>query len=179
MNERLNVCCLQHNIRKVNFLSKDSILKIHFHEFFTQNFLGNFLVKSNLSTAKNSKTITISRVFHPKKINYILGISKLHFWTNKNEDYEQCVKVAFFFPEHFEGTIRLGHGTTETDIISCSKGLKGEVPKKANAKRKKSHSIWKRKCNFFSLFISGRSKVKKNPNLDDSYDVVIESVTYV
>jgi len=39
----------------------------HFHEFFTQIFLTIFLVKSNLSTAKKSKTTTFSRVFHPKK----------------------------------------------------------------------------------------------------------------
>ena len=38
----------------------------HFHEFFTQFFLTIFLVKSKLSTAKKSKTITFSQVFHPK-----------------------------------------------------------------------------------------------------------------
>jgi len=54
---------------------------------------------------------------------------------------ERNSKEENWTKKHFEGTIRLGHGTTETDIISCSKGLKGEVPKKANAKRKKSHSI--------------------------------------
>jgi len=58
----------------------------HFHEFFTQIFLTIFLVKSNLSTAKKSKTTTFSRVFHPKKIDNFLGKSKLHFWT-KTEDF--------------------------------------------------------------------------------------------
>ena len=38
----------------------------HFHEFFTQFFLTIFLVKLKLSTAKKSKTITFSQVFHPK-----------------------------------------------------------------------------------------------------------------
>ena len=62
----------------------------HFHEFFTQFFLTNFLVKSKLSTAKKSKTTTFSRFFHPKKIDNFLGKSK---WT-KNEDFEQCGKLV-------------------------------------------------------------------------------------
>ena len=32
---------------------------------------------------------------------------------------------------------------------------------------------------YFSPHILGRSKVEKKLNLDDSYDVVIESITYV
>ena len=58
-----------HTFRKVNFLSKNSILTKpqHFHEFFIQFFLTIFLVKSKLSTAKKSKTTTFSLVFHPKK----------------------------------------------------------------------------------------------------------------
>ena len=64
-----------HTIRKVNFLSKNSILTEpqHFHEFFTQFFLTIFLVKSKLSTGKQSKTTTFSRVFHPKKSTIISG----------------------------------------------------------------------------------------------------------
>ena len=108
-----------HTIRKVKYLSKNSILTKpqHFHKFFTQIFLTIFLVKSKLSTAqksknhniftsfspliiflvksklstaKKSKTTTFSRDFHPKKIDDFLGKSKLNFWT-KNEDFEQCV----------------------------------------------------------------------------------------
>ena len=54
-----------HTIRKVKYLSKNSILTKpqHFHEFFTQIFfLTIFLVKSKLSTAKKYKTTTFSRV---------------------------------------------------------------------------------------------------------------------
>ena len=60
-----------HTIRKVKFLSKNSILTKpqHFHEFFTQI----FFVKSKLSTAKKSKTTTFSRVFHPKKSTIFSG----------------------------------------------------------------------------------------------------------
>ena len=81
----------EHIIRKVKFLSENSILTKpqHFHEFFTQIFfLTIFLVKSKLSTAKKPKTTTFSRVFHPKKFDNFLRKSKLNFWT-KNEDFEQ------------------------------------------------------------------------------------------
>ena len=52
-------------------------------------------MKSKLSTAKKSKTIIFSRVFHPKKLTIFLGIgkSKLIFGT-KNEDFEQCARPA-------------------------------------------------------------------------------------
>ena len=74
-----------HTIRKVKFLSKNSILTKpqHFHEFFHQNFfLTIFLVKSKLSTAKKSKTTTFSRVFHQ---NFFLTIFlvKSKLWTAK------------------------------------------------------------------------------------------------
>ena len=61
----LNIVDIIHTIRKVQFLSKNSILTKpqHFHEFFTQ------------------------------KINNILEKSKLNFWT-KNEDFEQCVRYS-------------------------------------------------------------------------------------
>ena len=60
---------------------------------FTQIFLTIFLVKSKLSTAKESKPKTFSKVFPPpKKIYHFLGKSKLNFWT-KNEDFEQCVRL--------------------------------------------------------------------------------------
>jgi len=85
---------VRHTIRKVKFLSRNSMLTKpeHFHEFFTQIFLTIFPVKSKLSTAEKSKTTTISRVFYPKKSTIFLGKSKLNFWT-KNEDFEQCVCV--------------------------------------------------------------------------------------
>ena len=44
------------------------------------------------------KTPTISRVFHPKKVDNFLGKSKLNFWT-KNEDFEQCVRRSSFAAE--------------------------------------------------------------------------------
>ena len=57
----------QHTLRKVKFLSRNSILTKpeHFHEFLTRIFLTIFLVKSKLSTAKKSKskTAAFSRVF--------------------------------------------------------------------------------------------------------------------
>ena len=95
---------LIHTIRKVKFLSKNSILTKphHFTSFSPKFFLTIFLVKSKLSTAKKSKTTTFSRVFHPKKIDF-LGKSKLNFWT-KNEDFKQCdalraVRGRQFFEE--------------------------------------------------------------------------------
>ena len=58
-----------HTIRKVKFLSKNSILTklLTFSRVFHPIFLTFFLVKSKLSTAKKYKTKTFSRVFHPKK----------------------------------------------------------------------------------------------------------------
>ena len=44
------------------------------------------------------QTLTFSRVFHPKKIDNFLGISKLKFWT-KNEDFEQCAIFGIFVPK--------------------------------------------------------------------------------
>ena len=72
-----------HTVRKVK-LSKNSILRKpqHFHEFFTQIFLTIFLVKSKLSTAKESKTTTFSRVFHPKKSTIFPGNQSWIFWQN-------------------------------------------------------------------------------------------------
>ena len=61
----------------------------HFHEFSPKFFLTIFLVKSNLSTAQNSKTAAFSRVFTQNNWTIFLGKSKLNFWT-KNEDFEQC-----------------------------------------------------------------------------------------
>ena len=64
-----------HTIRKVKFLSKNSILtKLqHFTSFSPQIFLTIFLVKSKLSTVKKSKTTTFSRVFLPKKSTIFSG----------------------------------------------------------------------------------------------------------
>ena len=50
---------LNHTIRKVKFLSKNSILTK----------LYNFLRKSQLSTTKKCKATTFSRVFHPKFVD--------------------------------------------------------------------------------------------------------------
>ena len=54
-----------------------------FTSFSPKFFLTIFLVKSKLSTAKNSKTTTISRVFHLKKIDNFLGKSKVEFLDKK------------------------------------------------------------------------------------------------
>ena len=70
-----------HAIMKVKFLS-------NFHEFFIQNFLTIFLLKSKLCSKVQKHNIFTS--FSPKKIDNFLGKSKLNFWT-KNEDFEQCV----------------------------------------------------------------------------------------
>ena len=69
-----------HTIRKVKFLSKNSILTKpqHFHPIF----LDNFLVKSKLSTAKKSKITTFSRVFHPKNRQFSREI-KVEFLDKK------------------------------------------------------------------------------------------------
>ena len=66
-----------HTIRKVKFLSKNSILTKpqHFHKFFTKKIFDNFSRESKLSTAKKSKTTTFSRVFHPKKFETFQTIS--------------------------------------------------------------------------------------------------------
>merc|ERR1712156_1047439 len=80
------------------------------------------------------------------------------------EKGETNFKEETWAKKHYEGTIRLGHGTTEkvkeTDFIGELQRPKREVQRKADTKR-------------------GRSKVEKKLNLDDSYDVVIESITYV
>ena len=108
-----------HTILKVKFLCKNSILTKpqHFHEFFTQNFLTIFLVKSKLSTAKKSKTTTFSRVFYPKNRQFSREI-KVEF-LDKNEDFEQCVnqfllrkylescKIHFYTFEIFEKTKKM------------------------------------------------------------------------
>ena len=44
--------------------------------FSPNTFLTIFLVKSKLSTAKMSKTTTFSQVFHPQKVDNVLGKSK-------------------------------------------------------------------------------------------------------
>ena len=83
-----------HTIRKVKFLvEKVNFDKTHiFTSFSPRIFLTIFLAKSKLSTAKKSKTTTISRVFHLEKSTIFSGKSKLNFWT-KDEDFKQCVKV--------------------------------------------------------------------------------------
>ena len=75
--------CTLFEFRKVK-LSKNSILRKpqNFYEFFTQKFFDNFLVKSKLSTAKKSKTITFSRVFHLKNRQFSRKI-KVEFLDKK------------------------------------------------------------------------------------------------
>ena len=71
-----------HTVRKVIFLSKNSILTKpqHFHEFLTQFFLTIFLVKSKMSTAKKSKP----QHFH-------------EFFTQKNRQFSRKIKVLTIF----------------------------------------------------------------------------------
>ena len=100
-----------HIIRKVKFLSKNSILTKpkHFHEFFIQFFfLTIFLVKSKLSTAKMSKTTTFSRVFHPFFFDIFFSWNQScqqlkspkpqhfrEFFTPKNRQFSRKIKVEF------------------------------------------------------------------------------------
>ena len=93
--EKKNISCIRnilnsriqclHTIRKVNFLSKNSILTK----------LYNFLGKSKLSTAKKCKIsiINIFTSFHPKFSDNFSRESKLNFWT-KNDDFEQCANAS-------------------------------------------------------------------------------------
>ena len=84
-----------HTIRKVKFLSKNSILTNpqHFHEFFTQIFFDNFsreIKVVNSSKVQNHNTFTS---FSSRITNNFFGKSELNFWT-KNEDFEYCVKLG-------------------------------------------------------------------------------------
>merc|ERR1711860_188877 len=106
-----------HTIRKVKFLSKNSILikPKHFHEFFTQIFFDNFsreikVVNSlkvqnhNIFTSFSPKifltiflvksklsTAKKSTSFHPKEFYNFSRKIKVEF-LDKNEDFEQCEK---------------------------------------------------------------------------------------
>ena len=75
------------NVQKFSFDKSPKSSRVFHPNFFLTIFLG----KSKLSTAKQSKTTTLSRVFHPQKIDNFFWKSKLNFWT-KNEDFEQCEK---------------------------------------------------------------------------------------
>ena len=96
-----------HTIRKVKFLSKNSILTKpqHFHEFFTQIFfVAIFLVKSKLSTAKKSKTTTFSRVFHPKKSTLFSGNQSWIFGQKmKISNSVILIGMEINFIAHFSG----------------------------------------------------------------------------
>ena len=71
-----------HTIRKVKFLSKNSILT-ETPTFSPKTFLTIFLVKSKLSTAKKSQTTTFSRVFHPKEFDIFSREIKVEFLDKK------------------------------------------------------------------------------------------------
>ena len=101
--KKITVRYQKHTIRKVKFLSKNSILtKLYnflgklklsttkkcksptFSRVFHPNFfLTIFLVKSKLSTAKKSKTTTFSRVFHPPKNRQFSREIKVEFLDKK------------------------------------------------------------------------------------------------
>ena len=93
-----------HTIRKVKFLSKNSILtkSEHFHEFFVQNFFDNFSREIKGCQQLKGPKPQHFHEFFTKKIDNFFGKSKLNFWT-KNEDFEQCVQVfVFHSSEHGE-----------------------------------------------------------------------------
>ena len=75
----------------------------HYYEFFTHFFLTIFLVKSKLSTSKEAKTKTLSRVFHPKKIDNFSPEIKVEFLDKKwrfrtvcNRKKHKLSKKSFF-----------------------------------------------------------------------------------
>ena len=61
-------CSKSQIVQKFNFEKTPTFLRV-----FTQIFLTIYLVKSKLSTAKESQTTTFSRVFHPKKSTIFPG----------------------------------------------------------------------------------------------------------
>ena len=102
---------LVHTIRKVNFLSNNSILtKLqHFHEFFHPNFFWQFFLwNQSCQQLKSPKPQHFHELF-TQKIGNFLGKSKLNFWT-KNEDFEQCdliehltwIQSDFFYRKHWQ-----------------------------------------------------------------------------
>ena len=80
---------VEHTIRKVRFLSRNSILTKpqHFHELFTQIFFWQFFSWNPSCQQLKSPKPQHFHEFSPKKIDNFLGKSKLNFWT-KNEDFE-------------------------------------------------------------------------------------------
>ena len=79
-----------HTIRKVKFLSKNSIFTKpqHFHEFFNPNFFDNFSCEIKVVNSKKVQNHNIFKNFSPKKnFDNFLGKSTLNCWT-KNEDFD-------------------------------------------------------------------------------------------
>ena len=78
-----------HTIRKVKFLSKNSVLTkpLHFHEFFTQIFFDNFSREIKVVDSWNVQYHNIFTSFHPKKRQFSQEIKvefldkKWRFWT--------------------------------------------------------------------------------------------------
>ena len=69
---------------KSNFCQKNSILTRpqHFHEFFTQNFFGQFFSwNQSCQQLKSPKSQHFHEFFTPPKIDNFLGKSTLNFWT--------------------------------------------------------------------------------------------------
>ena len=82
---------LRHTIRKVKFLSENSILTKpqHFHEFFTPNFFWQFFSwNQSCQQLKSPKPQHFHEFFTPKKLTIFSKKPKLNFWI-KNEDFEQ------------------------------------------------------------------------------------------
>ena len=89
----------QHTVRKVKFLSKNSILTKPqpFHEFFTQIFFDNFSREIKVVNSKKVQNHNIFTTFSSKKIDNFLRKSKSSFWT-KNKDFVCSGQKASFSP---------------------------------------------------------------------------------
>ena len=95
-NSQNSLYLLHHTVRKVNFLSKNSILTkpqhfLEFSKFFWQFFSWN----QSCQQLKSPKPQHFYEFFTPKKSTIFLGKSKLNFWT-KNEDFERCGTINSF-----------------------------------------------------------------------------------
>ena len=109
---------LCHTIRKVKFLSKNSILTKtqHFYEFFTHIFWTIFLVKSKLSRAKKSETTTFPRVFHPQKNPQFSREIKVDFLDKKSRFRTVCMHTLWNISKLFKFISNF-----EDSIVSCYK----------------------------------------------------------
>ena len=95
-----------HTIRKVNFLSKNSIL-----------------VKSKLSTAKKSQTAAFSRVFHPKQLDNFSREINVEFWTLWSDQHLNWME-AVNSPEEVSIKIRLEVANGHAEVTPIPKRVR-------------------------------------------------------